>query len=73
MFSFEMYIPGQNVWVWRILSSPQDETKYKDENIQPYWTTNGVINYLLYDKMNQGKNSFSTIYSATFNYRLTAR
>ena len=30
-----------------------------------------VINYLLYDKRNQGKNEFSTIHSAVFNCRLS--
>ena len=36
-------------------------------------TTTCVINYLLYDKINQGRNEFSTIDSAAFNCRLTAR
>ena len=31
-----------------------------------------VLNYLLYDKINQGKNEFSAIYSAAFNCRFTA-
>ena len=31
------------------------------KNIQQYWTTNCVINYLLYDQINQGKNEFSQL------------